>query len=191
MYRFIGFCGGGYGMDMPSQIPSLLNFSTSLSNDPTIEMGAGVKPTQLPSISNAPTMTNKPTMHPCTDYDGWSDITGNNCTWYEMHNNSCSEGVLLARVEGVNADVAAIDACCKLHFIFIYNISYYSPLISLVLSGYCGGGHIQCQDVHNWTDQHGDNCTWYEMFDTIGCPTYGTERGTNSIPASKACCWYV
>ena len=46
----------------------------------------------------------------------------------------------------------------------------------------------QCSDKNGWTDLYGENCTWYKAYDSIGCPMYGSTRGTNNTPAFEACC---
>ena len=61
-------------------------------------------------------------------------------------------------------------------------------MFTIKYQGYCGGGDSQCSDKIGWTDEYGENCTWYEIYDSIGCPRYGSTRGTNNTPAFEACC---
>ena len=78
-------------------------------------------PSQLPSISFLPTISDVPTIEPCIDFDGWVDTFEDNCTWYaEYDEPGCPlYGNSFASLSGVNEDLSASDACCKLTYILI------------------------------------------------------------------------
>jgi len=49
----------------------------------------------------------------------------------------------------------------------------------------------ECTDYDGWTDNYGDDCTWYETYDDEGCPNYGdlwANPNTNITPR-EACCY--
>jgi hypothetical protein len=48
-----------------------------------------------------------------------------------------------------------------------------------------------CYDTTGWTDYFGDNCDWYEQYDSAGCPNYGNywANPTTGVTPNEACCW--
>eukprot|EP00816_Leptocylindrus_hargravesii_P008624 CAMPEP_0196826896 /NCGR_PEP_ID=MMETSP1362-20130617/93853_1 /TAXON_ID=163516 /ORGANISM="Leptocylindrus danicus, Strain CCMP1856" /LENGTH=1879 /DNA_ID=CAMNT_0042207495 /DNA_START=399 /DNA_END=6037 /DNA_ORIENTATION=- len=82
------------------------------------------------------------------------------CDWLEMHDDpGCPKYRPGFNLFGYEEDLA--DACC-----------------------YC-----QCHDFTNWVNEWGDNCAWYERFDSAGCPLSGSDQNELNITANEACCW--
>ena len=51
------------------------------------------------------------------------------------------------------------------------------------------GGSSGCSDVPNWKDSYGDGCDWYENYDSLGCPKYGSSYNGGMGVAQDACCY--
>ena len=67
---------------------------------------------------------------------------------------------------GVDGNYTANDACC-----------------------YCGGG-TECSNLEGWVDIEDDDCAWYILYDSPGCPLYGDMYpNDDGITANDACCY--
>ena len=71
-------------------------------------------PSQYPSISFLPSLSSVPTEGPCFNYDGWFDIYGDDCTYYENYDEpGCPNEGEITSDEGISA----LQACCKYFYV--------------------------------------------------------------------------
>eukprot|EP00526_Cylindrotheca_closterium_P008967 CAMPEP_0113640084 /NCGR_PEP_ID=MMETSP0017_2-20120614/21034_1 /TAXON_ID=2856 /ORGANISM="Cylindrotheca closterium" /LENGTH=511 /DNA_ID=CAMNT_0000551341 /DNA_START=164 /DNA_END=1696 /DNA_ORIENTATION=- /assembly_acc=CAM_ASM_000147 len=119
----------------------------------------------------------------CQDTPGYVDYVGDVCSWHEeVENPGCVDFGESPGGMGFE-DTNALSECC-----------------------WCGGGSIQpstpppmdfvkdpeCVDLEGWTDQHRDDCSWYETHTEAGsCSGWGTIRGGygfRDVTPDLACC---
>jgi hypothetical protein len=48
-----------------------------------------------------------------------------------------------------------------------------------------------CADKVGWVDSFGDDCTWYEQYESLGCPLYGDYYDGGLGTPNEACCHCV
>jgi len=118
----------------------------------------------------------------CQDTPGYVDYAGDVCAWYEYNKNPGCVDYGDSKGGPGFEDTNALGECC-----------------------WCGGGSIvkpsspvkferdpECQDVEGWTDQHGDDCQWYEANTEEGtCSGWGDvpgNKGFRKVLADIACC---
>jgi len=98
------------------------------------------------------------------DMEGWTDTDGYDCSWYlNFDSPGCPfYGFLYPNEDGVDANAA----CC-----------------------YCKDTDNEC-DLEGWTDSAGDDCSWYELNDSPGCPSTGSSYpNEDGVDANAACCY--
>jgi hypothetical protein len=102
----------------------------------------------------------------CNDWSSWLDNYGDGC--FSYNTAWCGVSEQYTNEEGVDAN----DACCV-----------------------CGGGDIEddpvdvpsgetCNDLPSWTDEYGDDCSWYPEF----CDLSQYYADIDGVGATEACC---
>eukprot|EP00980_Cylindrotheca_fusiformis_P003493 scaffold781_cov132-Cylindrotheca_fusiformis.AAC.12 len=154
-------------------------YRNSSARDACCYCGGGeyLDPTAAPTKqTNSPTAFSSP--ENCVDIPGWMDSYGEGCDSYMQRE------VLGCPLNGTQTGgtkfngTTANEACC-----------------------HCGGGESyatdaptpieidpDCQNLEAWTDFENDDCDWYRLFDSPGCPEHGDTKGNSGISAKEACC---
>ena len=90
-------------------------------------------PSQYPIISYSPTSV--PTKASCHNYDGWSDIFGNDCMVYEIYDEpGCPVyGSDYAAKDGIYKGMTAVDACCKFLSLSLKMSAHYVVVIICII----------------------------------------------------------
>ncbi|KAL9181652.1 hypothetical protein ACHAXT_011995 [Thalassiosira profunda] len=162
-----------------------------------------------------PTAPAVPTAKPTSPCEGntpdWEDVDGDGCEWYEMMDlPGCPRhGNLYRGARGVADDNCCYCAGTGSPVVTPQPSPYptYPPTITRAPStpfptypphtpfptepvvptakptSPCEG------NTPNWRDSHGDDCTWFEMMDTPGCPTYGDMYVGDMGAANENCCY--
>jgi len=116
------------------------------------------------------------------DLEGWTDATGDDCSWYESNDSSGCPlyGSSFSNEDGVDANTA----CC-----YCKDTDNEPTSSPVRVTDNPTETSDDC-DTEGWTDAGGYSCSWYIIFDEPGCPSLGSLfPNEDGVDANTACCY--